>query len=82
MIDDGFTIGAHSVDHAKYCTVTLDEQIRKLQDEIDDIELGDAPIAEAGILGFYADHVDQATTIPDPAPPPRRADNRPYPAGP
>ena len=36
----------------------------------------------AGILGHYADHLDQATTIPDPAPRPRPADNRPYPAGP
>ena len=35
MIDDGFTIGAHSVDHAKYCTVTLDEQIRQTEESMD-----------------------------------------------
>ena len=41
----------------------------------------DAVLDAAGILPFFADHVDQATTVPDPAPRPRPADNRPYPAG-
>ena len=39
----------------------------------------DAVLDAAGILGHFADHVDQATQVPDPAPPPRPADNRPYP---
>ena len=42
----------------------------------------DAVLEEAGILTYYADHVDQATQIPDPVPQPRPVDNRPYPAGP
>jgi glutathione S-transferase len=42
----------------------------------------DEVLDAAGILGYYADHVDQATSVPDPAPRPRPADNRPYPAGP
>lgn len=42
----------------------------------------DEVLDAAGILGFYADHVDQATTVPDPAPRPRPENNRPYPAGP
>jgi glutathione S-transferase len=42
----------------------------------------DEVLGAAGILPFYADHIDQATTVPDPKPIPRPADNRPYPAGP
>jgi glutathione S-transferase len=42
----------------------------------------DEALEAAGIIGYYADHVGQATAVPDPAPPPRPADNRPYPAGP
>jgi glutathione S-transferase len=42
----------------------------------------DAILERAGILGYYADHLDQATDIPDPRPLARPADNRPYPAGP
>ena len=42
----------------------------------------DAVLDEAGILPYFADHVAQATEIPDPAPRPRPDDNRPYPAGP
>jgi len=41
----------------------------------------DAVLEEAGILRWYADFTDQATAIPDPAPIPRPADNRPYRAG-
>lgn len=41
----------------------------------------DAILEEAGILHHYADHVDQATAVPDPVPVPRPADNRPYRAG-
>lgn len=42
----------------------------------------DEVLDAAGILTYYADHVDQATTVPDPEPLPRPAENRPYPAGP
>lgn len=42
----------------------------------------DAVLDAAGILSHFADHVDQAGEIPDPAPRPRPVDNRPYPAGP
>ena len=42
----------------------------------------DEVLDAAGILGHFADHVDQATSVPDPAPIPRPHDNRPYPAGP
>ncbi len=41
----------------------------------------DEVLDAAGILPHLADHVDQATAVPDPAPRPRPADNRPYPAG-
>jgi glutathione S-transferase len=42
----------------------------------------DAILERAGILRWFADHVDRATTIPDPAAPPRPADNQPFRAGP
>ena len=42
----------------------------------------DAILEQAGIVQHYADHVDQATAVPDPSPLPRPTDNRPYPAGP
>lgn len=42
----------------------------------------DAVLERAGILQHFADHVDQAGEVPDPAALPRPADNRPYPAGP
>ncbi len=42
----------------------------------------DALLQRAGILEYYADHLDQATEVPDPRPLARPADNRPYPAGP
>lgn len=41
----------------------------------------DEVLDAAGVLSFYADHLEQATTIPDPEPAPRPTDNRPYPAG-
>ena len=40
----------------------------------------DAILEQAGILGFFADHTDQATAIPNPDLPPQRTDNWPYPA--
>lgn len=42
----------------------------------------DAVLERAGIVRWFADHTDQATAIPDPAPPPRPADNQPFRAGP
>jgi glutathione S-transferase len=45
-------------------------------DELDEV------LATAGIRSYYADHLDQAGEVPDPAPLPRPADNRPYPAVP
>jgi glutathione S-transferase len=42
----------------------------------------DAVLDRAGILPYFAGHVDQATTVPDPLPIPRPTDNRPYRAGP
>jgi len=41
----------------------------------------DAILERAGILSHFADHVDQATSVPTPAPLPRPSDNQPYPAG-
>lgn len=38
----------------------------------------DAVLEEAGVLPHFADHVDQATTVPDVTAPPQPADNRPY----
>jgi glutathione S-transferase len=55
--------------------VMLARYVEARSDEID------AVLDAAGILGYYADHGDQATSIPDPVPQPRPADNRPYPAG-
>jgi glutathione S-transferase len=39
----------------------------------------DAVLDRAGILGFFADHVAEATAVPDPTVLPQPADNRPYP---
>ena len=41
----------------------------------------DALLERAGILRYFAEHTDQATTIPDPTAPPRPADNQPFRAG-
>lgn len=41
----------------------------------------DRVLDQAGILGFFADHLDQATGIPDPGALPRPADNQPFRAG-
>ena len=38
----------------------------------------DAVLDAAGVLSYFADHVDQATVVPDPTAPARPADNRPY----
>src|SRR5678816_359076 len=42
----------------------------------------DALLERAGILRYFADYTRQATTIPDPTPPPRPSDNQPFRAGP
>ncbi len=42
----------------------------------------DAVLERAGIVRYFADYTDQAGTVPDPAPPPRPADNQPFRAGP
>ena len=63
----GFVTKARAVMLARYAAARTPE--------IDEI------LDAAGILGHYADHLDQAGTIGDPAPRPRPADNRPYPAG-
>lgn len=42
----------------------------------------DAVLERADILKYFADHTDQASSIPDPARLPRPADNQPFPAGP
>lgn len=42
----------------------------------------DAILERAGIRRWFADHVDQATSVPDPALPARPADNQPFRAGP
>lgn len=42
----------------------------------------DAVLDDAGILTFFADHVEEATAVPDPLPLPQAMDNRPFPAGP
>ena len=41
----------------------------------------DAVLDRAGILAHFADHVAQASEVPDRVAPPRPTDNRPYPAG-
>jgi glutathione S-transferase len=41
----------------------------------------DDVLERAGILQYFADYTDQATTVPDPVPLPRPADNQPYRAG-
>lgn len=41
----------------------------------------DAILDQAGILRFFSDHLDQATSIPDPRALPRPADNQPFRAG-
>jgi glutathione S-transferase len=41
----------------------------------------DAVLERAGIVRYFADYADQATAVPDPAQPPRPADNQPFPAG-
>lgn len=38
----------------------------------------DAVLERAGVLAHFADHVDQATEVPDPTPPAQPVDNRPY----
>ncbi len=38
----------------------------------------DAILERAGVLGYFADHVDQATSVPDLVAAARPADNRPY----
>ncbi|HUW02588.1 MAG TPA: glutathione S-transferase family protein [Acidimicrobiales bacterium] len=55
--------------------VLLARYVEARSPEIDDV------LDAAGILTYFADHVEQATAVPDPAPLPRPADNRPYPAG-
>jgi glutathione S-transferase len=42
----------------------------------------DDVLRRAGILQYFADYTRQATSVPDPAPLPRPADNQPYRAGP
>lgn len=41
----------------------------------------DAVLGRAGILRYFAEHTDQATSVPDPRVPPRPADNQPFRAG-
>ena len=38
----------------------------------------DAVLEQAGIVRYFADHVEQATSVPDPRPPARPPQNRPY----
>ena len=38
----------------------------------------DAVLERAGVVRYFADHVDQATAVPDPTPPAQPVDNRPY----
>ena len=38
----------------------------------------DAVLERAGIVSFFADFVDRATSVPDPHPPAQPSDNRPY----
>ncbi len=38
----------------------------------------DAVLDRAGVLGYYAEHVDQATDVPDVSGPAQPTDNRPY----
>jgi glutathione S-transferase len=56
--------------------VMLARYVEARSDAIDEV------LDAAGILAHYADHIGQATAIPDPVALPRPADNRPYPAGP
>lgn len=38
----------------------------------------DAVLEDAGVLRYFADHVDQATAVPDRSAPPQPSENRPY----
>ncbi len=52
--------------------ITLARYVAARSDELDAI------LDRAGVLAHFADHVDQATTVPDPVPPAQPSDNRPY----
>ncbi len=52
--------------------ITLARYIAARSDDLD------ALLDRAGVLAHFADHVDQATTVPDPMPPAQPSDNRPY----
>ena len=38
----------------------------------------DAVLEDAGVLRYFADHVEEASAVPDPSAPPQPSDNRPY----
>ena len=52
--------------------VLLARYVELRSDELDGV------LEEAGVLQCFVDHLDQATTVPDPAVLPRPGDNRPY----
>ena len=52
--------------------VLLARYVELRSDELDGV------LEQAGVLGYFADHVDQATAVPDTAALPRPGDNRPY----
>lgn len=35
MVADGFTFGGHSIDHPKYSTISIDEQLRQTRESVD-----------------------------------------------
>lgn len=72
------TIGDHTIeirssaflDNAR--GVTLARYVEARSPELDEI------LDAAGVLSYFADHLDQATSVPDPTAPARPSDNRPY----
>lgn len=52
--------------------VMLARYVAARSDELDSV------LERAGVLQYFADHVEQATSVPDPAPPAQPSDNRPY----
>ena len=72
------TIGEHSIeirssgflDNAR--GVLLARYVEARSPQLDEV------LDAAGVLSYFADHVDQATSIPDPTAPARPSDNRPY----
>lgn len=72
--DSGRHVTIHTTDFLREARATLLARYATLR-----CDALDAALDRAGIRSFYADHLDQASSILDPTPPPRPALNRPFP---